>query len=332
MNNRPDSTPVPSDPLERRRVITSGPHIARILLVLTVAVGLGLAAYMLGRSQGAGGVLKAPILLDRREPDAKLPSYADLAAPPSPAPPPTPRFEAPKASPAPAKPQAHSPAKEDELRKKALEAGVGGWSRKEPDEAAPAGVPGRTDVAAAGSDCLVPPGTPIAVQTISRVVTERGGIVTAQITRDVWDAGFVCLAVPAGSLVTMEIGATVTKGQKRIAVAKPVITRPWPRNDTVQLVAMAADATGASGLPGTVEVPWVGTGLLIAASTAVDLASAALTGGGGLLGTILGRGMESPLDRAAKDLLERAPVITLEAGEPLLLVLRGALRADDFRS
>ncbi len=178
----------------------------------------------------------------------------------------------------------------------------------------------------------MPAGTPIPLQTISRVVTERGGVLTAQVTRDVWDAGSACLAVPAGSLVTLEVDSGVTKGQKRIAVAKPVITRPWPRNDTVQPVAVAADATGAGGLPGSVEVPWVQTGLLIGASAAVDLASAALPGGGSLLGSILGRGIESPLDRAVKNLLERAPVITLDAGEPLLLILRGALQADDFRS
>lgn len=323
----PDTNPLSPDPLERRRVIVSGPHLVRILLVTSAVIGVGLVAYMVGRGQGGEGTSKLLTLFDHRPPEGKLPSYADLAPPP----PPAPRVEVPKPAPAQPKPQMRGPAKEDELRKKALEAGVGGWSRKEPEESAPAGHREGTDFAAAGGDCIVPAGTPFPLQTISRVVTEQGGVLTAQVTQDVWDAGFACLAVPAGSLVTMEVGSSVTKGQKRIVVAKPTITRPWPRNDTVQPAAVAADATGAGGLPGSVEVPWVQTGLLIGASVAVDLASAALTGGGSLLGTILGRGMESPLDRVAKDMLERAPVIMLEAGEPLLLVLRGALRADDFR-
>ncbi len=323
----PETAPL-ADPLARRRVVVSGPYLLRILLVSGAVIGLGLAAYMVGRSQGDGGGGKQPILFDPRPSEGKLPSYADLAPPPLPAP----RVEVPKPAPAPVKPVVRGPAREDELRKKALEAGVGGWSRKELEEAAPAGTAGGMGFAAAGGDCVVPAGTPIPLQTISRVVTERGGVLTAQVTRDVWDAGFACLAVPAGSLATMEVGSGVTKGQKRIAVTKPVITRPWPRNDTVQPMAVVADATGAAGLPGSVEVPWLETGLLIGASTAVDLASAALTGGGSLLGTILGRGMEGPLDRAAKDMLERAPVITLEAGEPILLLLHGALRADDFRS
>lgn len=322
----PENTPL-ADPLARRRVVVSGPHLIRILLVSGAILGVGLAAYMIGRGQGDGGTGKQPVLFDQRLPDGKLPSYADLAPPP----PPTPRVEVPKPAPTTVKPTARGPVKEDELRKKAMEAGVGGWSRKEQDEGVSAGASGRTDFAAVGGDCIVSAGTPIPLQTINRVVTERGGVLTAQVTRDVWDSGFACLAVPAGSMVTMEVGAIASKGQKRIAVAKPVITRPWPRNDTVQPVAVASDATGAAGLLGSVEVPWLETGLLIGASTAVDLASAALTGGGSLLGGILGRGIESPLDRAAKDLLERGPVITLEVGEPITLVLRGALKAEDFR-
>ncbi|CAO3414145.1 TrbI/VirB10 family protein [Azospirillum doebereinerae] len=323
--------PLPPDPLARHRVITSGPHVVRILLVAAVVIGLGLAAYMLGRSQGAGGLPKLSATLGPTQPEPRLPSYEDMAPKPAPAPPPPLRIEKKEPAPPPPRPQAKAPPKEDELRKKAMEAGVGGWSRKEEGTTVASAQAGASDFAAAGSDCLVPPGTPIPLLTVNRVVTERGGIVTARVTQDVWDAGFACLAVPAGSLVTMEVGSGVTKGQKRIAVSKPVITRPWPRNDTVQPVVMVADVTGASGLSGDVEVPWVETGLLIGASVAVDLASAALTGGGSLLGTILGRSVESPLNRAAKDMLERAPVITLEAGEPLLLVLRGGLRMDDFR-
>lgn len=326
-----DPLHAPADPLVRHRVITSGPHVLRILLVVGAMIALGVVAYMLGRAQGNGTAPRSAAQVERRAPEPPLPSYADMAAVPQPPPPPVPRVEPRPATPPPAQPRASAAPKEDELRTKAMDAGVGGWSRKEQDTAS-ATAAGASDFTGFGSDCLVPPGTPIPAQTISRTVTERGGILTAQVTQDVWDTGFACLAVPAGSMVTMEVGSGVTKGQKRIEVSKPVIVRPWPRSDMVQPGAVGADATGAAGLPGRVEVPWFETGLLIGASAAVDLASAALTGGGSLFGTILGRGIESPLDRAAKDMLERAPVITLDAGEPLLLVLRGALRADDFRS
>ncbi|MFC5355531.1 TrbI/VirB10 family protein [Azospirillum himalayense] len=323
--------PLPPDPLARHRVITSGPHVVRILLVAAAVIGLGLAAYMLGRSQGAGGLPKLSVALGPTQPDPRLPSYEDMAPKPAPVPPPPPRIEKREPAPPPPRPQAKAPPKEDELRKKAMEAGVGGWSRKEEGTAiasVPAGVP---DFAAAGSDCFVPPGTPIPLLTVNRVVTERGGIVTARVTQDVWDAGFVCLAVPAGSVVTLDVGAGVTRGQKRIEVANPVITRPWPRNDTVRVAAIGTDIAGAAGLAGSVQVPWLQTGLLIAASAAVDVAAAALTGGGSLIGGILGHSIDRPLDKAARDLLDRAPVITLDAGEPVLLLLRGGLWADEFR-
>ncbi|CBS87280.1 TrbI/VirB10 family protein [Azospirillum lipoferum] len=322
--------PLPPDPLARHRVITSGPHVVRILLVLAAVIGLGLAAYMLGRSQGAGSLPKLSVALGPTQPELRLPSYEDMAPKPEPAPPPAPRIEK-KEPPPPARTQAKAPPKEDELRKKAMEAGVGGWSRKEEGTSvASAAQAGASDFAATGSDCLVPPGTPIPLLTVNRVVTERGGIVTARVTQDVWDAGFSCLAVPAGSVVTLDVGSGVTKGQKRIEVANPVITRPWPRNDTVRVAAIGGDATGAAGLAGAVQVQWLQTGLLIAASTAVDVAAAALTGGGSLIGGILGHGIDRPLDKAAKDLLDRAPVITLDAGEPVLLLLRSGLNADDF--
>jgi len=325
----PDDTPSP-DPLARRQVVTSGPHVARILLVAGAVIGLGLAAYMLGRGQGldvprALGSLELP----RGEP--VLPRYEDMAPKPPPTPPPVPRFDKKEPPLPPARPQAQAAPKEDDLRRKAMEAGVGGWSRQQEERGESAGPAGSSDFAAAGSECFVPPGTPIPLLTVSRVVSERGGIVTARVTQDVWDAGFSCLAVPAGSVVTLEVAANVSRGQKRIAVTNPVITRPWPRNDTVRVAAVGTDATGAAGLAGSVEVPWLRTGLLIAASTAVDAGVAALTGGGSLISSLLGHAMDRPLDKAAKDLLDRAPVITLEAGEPVLLLLRGGLHAGGFQ-
>ncbi|WP_114859729.1 TrbI/VirB10 family protein [Azospirillum brasilense] len=321
--------PLPPDPLARHRVITSGPHVVRILLVAAVVLGLGLAAYMLGRSQGSGlpkvlGSLELP----RGEP--KLPGYEDIAPKPAPAPPPVLRIKTTEPPPPSVRPQARAVPKEDELGKKAIDAGVGGWSRREEGTGSEA-IRAASDFTPADGACVVPAGTPIPAQTITRVVSERGGILTAMVTRDVWDAGFSCLAVPAGSTLTMAYAPAVTRGQKRLEIANPVITRPWPKNDTVTIAAMTADATGASGLPGSVEVPWFRTGLLIAASTAVDVTTAVLTGGGSLLGALLGRNLDSPLDKATKDMLDRAPMITLEAGEPVTVILRSALRADDAR-
>lgn len=332
------------DPLARRRVIPSGPHAARILLVAAAVVGLGLVGYLLTWDDGEP---RATVVsrFEQRVPEPKLPTYADLAPREPPPEPPSPRVPlAPTTGPkpAPTKPSAAGP--RDSLRAKAMDAGVGGWSRgdRERPEATPAATPVQAAQKAAASSastfhappdgCFVPPGTPIEAQTLNRVATERGGIVAAMTTRDLWGASFACLAVPAGSTLVLEYGTGATKGQKRIEILNPILVRPWPKSDTVQLAAMTADAFGASGLPGRVDVPFFRTGALIAASTAVDLGVAALSGDGGLIGAILGRNVDRPLDKAAKDLLDRAPVITLEAGAPILVFLRGGLVAEDFRN
>lgn len=313
----------PPDPLARHQVVPSGPHTRRIALAAGTAVGLGLLLYM------AGGRDETPASTARLE-VAPLPppgpSYADLAPRPVPPPPPDPAPPTPRvALPAPApepRPQPRAAAPEDELRKKALDAGVGGWSRKE--EARTAGSSGSFQPPSGA--CVVPPGTPIHAQTVTRTVTERGGILVARVTRDLLCPDLAAVAVPAGSTLTMTYASAASRSQTRIEIANPVVTRPWPLNDTVELDAMTADATGEAGLPGAVDIPWFRTGLLIAASAAIDLGTAALSGGGSLIGGLLGRSLESPLDRATRDLLERAPVITLEAGKPVVVILRGALK------
>lgn len=308
------------DPLARRSVPVSGPHVGRILLVAGGLVAVGLAAYM----AGSGEKPEPARWIERPElarPGPDLPAYDDLAARPAP---PEPRFERPepKAEPAPA-PRAEP--RRDLLADKAMDAGVGGWSRRADGQG------GDAETAISPGGCIVPPGTPIEAQTVNRVVSEQGGLLSATVTRDVWGAGFHCLAVPAGSTVTMAYRADVARGRRRIEVANPVITRPWPRADQVAVQAMAGDRTGAAGLPGEVRVPWLATGLLVAASTAVDLGVAALTGGGSLVGALLGRHADRPLDRAARDALEQGAVVTLAPGEPVVLLLGAALATDDFR-
>src|SRR3546814_17155264 len=74
----------PENPLERHRVIPSGPHIGRILLVVGAAIGLGLALHMMTRGDDPG----VPTIVSRFEapaPEARLQSYSALATPQLPA-------------------------------------------------------------------------------------------------------------------------------------------------------------------------------------------------------------------------------------------------------
>lgn len=316
------------NPFERRHVGVSGPHVARIALAAAGALALGLGAWWL---TGTGDpVPPERVPTPRLMPDGpdRLPDYADLAAEP-PAPPPVPRTLPPALAPAAAPEPTPRPAR-DALRERALDAGIGGWTRDRAEAEALA-----ASVRAAGREgktCQVSAGTPIQAVLVSRVVGEQRGTLVARTVRDVWGDGFDCLAVPAGSTVTMDYAPAAARGQSRIEVANPRLVRPWPRGDAVALDAAGTDGEGAAGLPGAVEVPWAATGLLVAASTAVELGTAVLAGGGSLLGAILGREAESPLDRAARAALERAPVVTVEPGAPVALLLRAPLVTDDFRT
>lgn len=366
MTTRLPESPPPDaglDILGRKQIATSGIHAGRIAICAALGMAVGLGTYLAGRAPPPAPKAQAGTVVSGPVPSADRAGYASLAAPDPPQRPVLPTPRAPVALALPAAPAQTTGSAKESLRERALAAGIGGWSADQriapaparagaaEDAQAPGGMPAASPAAAASQAarglvadmpasqfhrlegaCIVPPATPVQATTLTAVVTEQGGIATALVTRDVWDAAFRCLAVPAGSMVTIEYGPSAARGQKRIEVRNPVIVRPWPRQDMLQPVAMAADAEGASGLPGAVQVPWFRTGLLIAASTAVDLAAAALSDGGSLFGAILGRNIDSPLDRAAKDLLDRAPVLRLEQGQPITLILRGAIQADEFRT
>jgi type IV secretion system protein VirB10 len=53
--------------------------------------------------------------------------------------------------------------------------------------------------------------------------------------------------------------------------------------------------------------------------------AAAVSDGGSLIGPILGRTADRPLDQATRALLDRLPVITLEPGAGMTLLLAGPL-------
>jgi type IV secretion system protein VirB10 len=345
-----------ADPLAPPAVRPAGLVAWKVAAVAGLAGTVGLATFMAMDRNGQAAAPQVARLVAAREPETR--GYADLRQqasvavpdrpperPPAPAPAPAPRLtEATAAVPAGTAPAGGGQRKRDDLWDRAMEAGVGGWSADDGERKAldgvqvasagagtsanPLGLPSFAGSACAG---FVKPGTPIRATLINRVSTERGGIATLNVDADVWNTGMDVLAVPGASTMTVEYVGDVSRGQRRVAFANPTIVRPWPRSDVVQVSATTADASGASGLPGYVNVPWFQTGLLVAASTAVDLGVAALTGGGSILGAILADNADSPLDRVAKDLWERAPVIELDPGEQVLVFLKGGLCADDFR-
>jgi type IV secretion system protein VirB10 len=189
----------------------------------------------------------------------------------------------------------------------------------------------RSDFKKSGSDCWLPPGAFIPVRSLTRVVTEKAGILKAKITADVWDTSGTCLVLPAGSDLVADYGGSTTKGEKRVPITNLEIVRPYPADDTVTLNGVAGDPTGAAGVPGDVESNFLSTALLVTASIGIDLAQAALTSGGSLIGPIIGENAGRPIDQIARDLWQRPSVIQVDERTDMLLILRAGVAGDDFR-
>lgn len=186
-----------------------------------------------------------------------------------------------------------------------------------------------------GHECRVNAGTGIPVTVDTAVSTAQNSTVRARVVQDVYDtATGSCLAIPNGSTFVGDVKRSDIKGQRRAELLFFSLTRPYPRGDTVELKVPGSDAMGRGGVPGDVDSHMGSQGLLVLASTAVDLGVAALSGGFGILGSILGGNAQRPLDRWAHDQLDRPPEINvdpLQGQGRMTVILREPIDADDVR-
>ena len=229
--------------------------------------------------------------------------------------------------------QARGSSKKDEFWERGLQAGGGGNKADETVIAAAFQKAGRkSDFRKSNSDCWLPPGAFIPVRSVTRIVTEKPGILKAKVTTDIWDTSGTCLVLPSGSDLVADYGGSVTKGEKRVPVTNMEIVRPFPADDMVTIAGVAGDPHGAAGVPGDVESNLLSTALLVSASVGLDLAQAALTSGGSLIGPIIGENASRPLDQIANDLWKRPSLIQVDERTDMLLILRTGISGDDFRN
>jgi hypothetical protein len=306
----------------------------------------------------AGGGLASWLLLgfgddDSRHASAALPSfrietpaqrgYSDLAREPEKATPPT---DPPRTAPATNRTSPAAAPKRDELFDRARDGDVAIIAAVSPQDAGNKAKPRLSGVTTsdpdgtdfqAGAACQVNAGTAIRANLDTAITTATGGTVRARVAQDVWDTALgSCLAIPAGSVFVGDVKRSDVRGQRRAEMTFTMLTRPHPRNDTLSLDVPGSDAMGRTGLPGRVNSHLGSQALLVLASTAVDLGKAALIGGPfGALAALAGNA-GSPLDKAARDQLDRPPEIEVDplvderAGE-LTLILRTHINADEFR-
>lgn len=197
----------------------------------------------------------------------------------------------------------------------------------------------------AGSDCQVNEGTPIRVRLLSSIDTARaGGWAIGKVAGHVYDTSTgTCLAIPDGSTFSGPVATTTVKNQKAAEITFTSLTRPHPRNDTLTLDMPASDSMGRGGVEGRINSNLVSSMALVAIATAVEILPV-LVGGddeGDLIGTairgFLG-GSETPLNRAAREQLEKPSTIELDQDKEedrkksvITVILRRHVNADDFR-
>ena len=224
-------------------------------------------------------------------------------------------------------------ARKDDFLERGLNAGLGGFKAdKEIVDAAWTKTTETSDFKKSGSKCWLPPGAFIPVRSVTRIVTEKPGIVKAKVTADIWDTSGTCLVIPADSDLVADYSATTTRGEKRVPLSNMEIVRPYPADDTVTIAGVAGDQFGAAGIPGETSSNFLSTALLVTASVGIDLATAALTQGGSLIGPIISRNAGNPLDQIAQDLWNRPSVNRVDETTDMMLILRQGIKGDDFRN
>lgn len=130
--------------------------------------------------------------------------------------------------------------------------------------------PPQHGVPAARSPYVVAAGTTISASLVTAVNTEQCGDVTAQVTRDVYDARMRHVLIPAGSQLLGTCDNQVAAGQTRLAVAWTQLR--FPSGRTVVLPGMPShSADGSAGVRDKVNNHWgrvFGTAILLSAISA----------------------------------------------------------------
>src|SRR5690349_208875 len=186
-------------------------------------------------------------------------------------------------------------------------------------------------------DCQVNAGTNISAMLEYRLTSASPGTAAAVVTRDVWSADKACLAIPRGTRFVGNYQTAVAEGQVRMGIVWTGLTRPPPRNDSIELAdTVAGDPDGTAGVSGeTNEHFWRKLGFVAAASI-LDIGKTAITasGEGGVGAAVAGIFADhatSPIDEWARRQLDVPPTIEAEPRQ-ISVVLAQHLPMDEFRA
>lgn len=184
--------------------------------------------------------------------------------------------------------------------------------------------------------CQVNAGVNIPAMTEQRITSESPGTVSAVATRDIWSADKRCLAIPRGTRFVGKYQTAVAEGQARLGIMWTGLTRPPPRNDTIDLDdTVAGDPDGTAGVSGEVNGFFWRKLAYVAAASILDIGRTSITasgtgGVGAAVAGIFANRASSPIDEWAKKQLDIPPVIEVAPRE-ISIVLAQHLPMDEFR-
>lgn len=178
---------------------------------------------------------------------------------------------------------------------------------------------------------LITEGTPIRTVLVTGLDTDTPGVVTAQVTSDVYDSlTGAQLLIPRGSRVMGSYDHNVRNGQDRVLVALTRLVRPdgtW-----IDLAnASGAEMNGQAGLEGDVNSHFFkmfGSALVIgAASLALSKSQQTVTVDQGLGttqmgGTIFAQALNSVVNQLLQQNRDIPPTITRDAGTEFIFMVR----------
>lgn len=175
------------------------------------------------------------------------------------------------------------------------------------------------------SGAILQAGSIIPAALITGIRSDQPGLVTAQVTENVYDSltGRLLL-VPQGSRMIGDYSSDVGFGQRRVLLAWNRLILPDGRSIVLERQP-AADPSGYAGLEDGVDYHWGGVVKAALVSTLLGVGSELGSGSDGDIARALRRGSEDSVNRAGEQIVSRElnirPTLTIRPGYPVRVLV-----------
>lgn len=178
-------------------------------------------------------------------------------------------------------------------------------------------------------------GSVIAAALITGIKSDLPGLVTAQVTQDVYDSVTGrSLLIPQGTRLLGEYSSGVSFGQNRVQLAWTRMILPDGRSVTLDMQP-AADVSGYSGLADKTDYHWAGVFRAALVSTLLGAGAEFGAGDDDNLTRAFRRGSQDSINRAGEQIVSRElsvrPTLTIRPGHPVRVMVTRDLVIGDAR-